>query len=328
MFCKYCGNEVDPNMKFCTKCGKPIQSETTAASGSRARKNKVVVPLAQPGQQQPVRPNPTGQSNRQPEPKKKNGPIIALVVIVAVLTIVVVILAVAFFGGVIYSGSSEDTKVEEMNNDDEDDSDDEGIGDGTNHDDNDDDGNDEKNDDSDSQNKSDEGNQQGNLKQEDSDQQTSGQDSAEQKHQTTGKNADSQDDMIIADENAENQKTDNSDQDDIEAATESEDDMIIGDPSDADYVLPYSSARLLTDEDLEPIADDARLLRIARNEIYARNHRKFKDENKNLEPMQPYFDSKEWYDGFIEADDFTDDMLTKIERKNIDLIKAYEAKLN
>ena len=27
MFCKYCGNEVAENTKFCTKCGKPIVNE-------------------------------------------------------------------------------------------------------------------------------------------------------------------------------------------------------------------------------------------------------------------------------------------------------------
>lgn len=90
----------------------------------------------------------------------------------------------------------------------------------------------------------------------------------------------------------------------------------------ADYILPDSSTRELTDEDLEEIRDDAEKLRLARNEIYARHGRLFTDEE-----LQAYFDAKDWYTGTIAAEDFTDDMLSDIERDNLIIIKDYESKL-
>lgn len=87
--------------------------------------------------------------------------------------------------------------------------------------------------------------------------------------------------------------------------------------TEPDYVLPESSTRLLTFADLEGL--DAEQCRIARNEIYARHGRKFKDE-----ALQAYFNSKSWYNGYIEPADFTDTMLSDIENKNKDLIVKYE----
>ena len=87
--------------------------------------------------------------------------------------------------------------------------------------------------------------------------------------------------------------------------------------AELDYILPESSTRLLTFADLEGL--DAEQCRIARNEIYARHGRKFKDE-----ALQAYFNSKSWYNGYIEPADFTDTMLSDIENKNKDLIVKYE----
>lgn len=87
--------------------------------------------------------------------------------------------------------------------------------------------------------------------------------------------------------------------------------------AEPDYILPESSTRLLTFADLEGL--DAEQCRIARNEIYARHGRKFKDE-----ALQAYFNSKSWYNGYIEPADFTDTMLSDIENKNKDLIVKYE----
>ena len=59
---------------------------------------------------------------------------------------------------------------------------------------------------------------------------------------------------------------------------------------------------------------------IARNEIYARHHRKFDSAD-----LQIYFDKKSWYSGTIEPSDFDEkNELSQIEKKNIDLIKKYE----
>lgn len=87
-----------------------------------------------------------------------------------------------------------------------------------------------------------------------------------------------------------------------------------------DYILPTSDSVKLTEEDLEGLTKEE--LRIARNEIYARKGRKFQDEE-----LQKYFEGKEWYEGTIEPDDFSDSMLSKIETYNKDFIVAYEEKM-
>lgn len=89
-----------------------------------------------------------------------------------------------------------------------------------------------------------------------------------------------------------------------------------------EYILPDSDKRLLSNSDIANLTPEK--LRLARNEIYAKHGRKFKDEG-----LQSYFDSQPWYKGTIEPDRFSDDaILNDIERKNLDLIKAREAVLN
>ena len=89
---------------------------------------------------------------------------------------------------------------------------------------------------------------------------------------------------------------------------------------EAEYILPESASRLLTEADLEKLTQED--LRIARNEIYARHGRKFLDEG-----LQEYFNGKSWYNGTIEPDDFKEDMLSEIERTNEDTIVNYETKM-
>lgn len=88
-------------------------------------------------------------------------------------------------------------------------------------------------------------------------------------------------------------------------------------PEDEQYILPDSDSKYLDISDLEGLTADE--CRIARNEIYARHGRKFKDEN-----LQKYFESCEWYKGTIEPEDFREDMLSDIESANRDLIIKYE----
>ena len=71
--------------------------------------------------------------------------------------------------------------------------------------------------------------------------------------------------------------------------------------------------------DLEGLSEDD--CRIARNEIYARHGRKFDDEE-----LQNYFNSKDWYEGRIDASDFKESELSDIEMANRDLIVEYEKK--
>lgn len=84
-----------------------------------------------------------------------------------------------------------------------------------------------------------------------------------------------------------------------------------------DYILPTSNIEYLTMEDLEGLT--AEECRIARNELYARYGRKFTDET-----LKAYFESKEWYEGTIETEDFQETMLNEYEVANRDLIVEYE----
>ena len=83
------------------------------------------------------------------------------------------------------------------------------------------------------------------------------------------------------------------------------------------YILPYSDSMYYSESDLESLT--AEELRIARNEIYARYGRKFKDEQ-----LQRYFASCSWYYGDIEPEDFQESSLNEYEMANRDLIKRCE----
>lgn len=84
-----------------------------------------------------------------------------------------------------------------------------------------------------------------------------------------------------------------------------------------DYILPDSSTRYLDESDLQGLTSEE--LRIARNEIYARHGRIFQSED-----LQNYFESKEWYSGVYNAESFSEDTLSEIEKYNRDLIVNYE----
>ena len=99
------------------------------------------------------------------------------------------------------------------------------------------------------------------------------------------------------------------------------DDEEINEEKSNTYIIPGSDSRYLTDEDVAGL--NANQLRLARNEIFARHGRKFKDAT-----IQQYFEKQSWYQGTIEPEDFQmDKMLNKIEKSNIKLIEKYEDKL-
>lgn len=93
------------------------------------------------------------------------------------------------------------------------------------------------------------------------------------------------------------------------------------DPNSADvdihYIIPYSDSRVLSDSDLQGITRSD--LTLARNEIYARHGRMFKDDD-----IRTYFESQAWYAGIVPADQFSESVLSKTEKTNISTIKAYE----
>lgn len=88
-----------------------------------------------------------------------------------------------------------------------------------------------------------------------------------------------------------------------------------------DYILPDSGTRLLTDSDVEGLS--LQQINYAKNEIYARHGRKF-----NSSELQEYFNSKSWYNGTIDPDDFTDDMLSSIEQQNVQFLSAKEYEID
>lgn len=87
--------------------------------------------------------------------------------------------------------------------------------------------------------------------------------------------------------------------------------------NEENYILPDSSRRTISISELVGFTEEE--CRIARNEIYARHGRKFKDDE-----LQKYFDKQPWYDGYIEPNDFSESVLNKTELENIKTITLYE----
>lgn len=87
--------------------------------------------------------------------------------------------------------------------------------------------------------------------------------------------------------------------------------------SSGEYILPDSNIRYMTYNDLKGL--DADTLRIAKNEIFARHGRMFKDEKLN-----DYFNSKSWYNGTISPDNFSDTVFNDFENGNISIIQFFQ----
>lgn len=84
-----------------------------------------------------------------------------------------------------------------------------------------------------------------------------------------------------------------------------------------EYKIPVSSIATLKKDQLSNLSDND--LWIARNEIYARHGRGFKSEY-----LQNYFNTCSWYEKSKEADSFSDNSLSQLERDNLKLIAAVE----
>lgn len=87
-----------------------------------------------------------------------------------------------------------------------------------------------------------------------------------------------------------------------------------------EYIIQDSNIRELTESDLSNLT--AGQCRIARNEIYARHGRIFQDA-----ALQQYFENCSWYLGMYSSSEFSDDMLSDVERKNLQTISDYETKM-
>lgn len=86
-----------------------------------------------------------------------------------------------------------------------------------------------------------------------------------------------------------------------------------------EYILPESDTQYISSRDVAYLTD--RELRLARNEIFARHGRMFDDPE-----LSAYFNATSWYYGTIPSSSFSDDSLSKVEKANIEVIKAEEAR--
>ena len=88
-------------------------------------------------------------------------------------------------------------------------------------------------------------------------------------------------------------------------------------PADIDptsYIFPDSDKRVLSNAEIE--ASSIWQLRRGTNEVYARHGRKFKNQGQAA-----YFESKSWYNGTIEADNFNESTLNEYEKQNVKLMQ-------
>ena len=86
------------------------------------------------------------------------------------------------------------------------------------------------------------------------------------------------------------------------------------------YIIPYSNTQYLTESDLRGLSEWE--IKLARNEIYARHGRRFKDP-----ALQEYFDAQRWYVGRYDPEDFDrnhSDELSALEKWNAEFILQYE----
>ncbi len=99
-----------------------------------------------------------------------------------------------------------------------------------------------------------------------------------------------------------------------EKATETETDE---ETEETDYVIPYSSDRYLTNDDLVGLSSEE--LMYARNEIYARHGYIFNDAE-----IRAYFEKKPWYTGTVKSEDFSSSVFNDYEYKNVTFLKKHQ----
>lgn len=87
------------------------------------------------------------------------------------------------------------------------------------------------------------------------------------------------------------------------------------------YLVPDADSRYIKRADTDGFT--AQLFNYAKNEIYARHGRLF-----NSTELQNYFNSQDWYYGFIEPDEFSDTVFNEYEKMNIRYLGNMEEKLS
>jgi hypothetical protein len=84
-----------------------------------------------------------------------------------------------------------------------------------------------------------------------------------------------------------------------------------------EYVLPDSATHSYSADELQGLSDWE--LYVARNEIYARYGRQFRNSD-----LQEYFGAQPWYHGTIAPDSFDESVLNEVERANISTMYEIE----
>jgi len=90
-------------------------------------------------------------------------------------------------------------------------------------------------------------------------------------------------------------------------------------PTKVEYF--WLSWRRATDTDLEPM--DGFSLDIMRNSIFARHGRRFKNQG-----LQEYFEKQSWYNPKYSPEEFPSNMLSDLERRNVEYIAEYQDRTN
>ncbi len=82
------------------------------------------------------------------------------------------------------------------------------------------------------------------------------------------------------------------------------------------YVFMDSDTEYLAEDEVKYVPTE--ILKIARNEIYARHGYQFTSD------MKTFFENKEWYSGTVSPSNWSDSKLNTYEKANVQLIKKYE----
>ena len=119
---------------------------------------------------------------------------------------------------------------------------------------------------------------------------------------------------------AREEETEKETQKETEKATEKKTDKKESTSEDLtknDYIIPDSDKKYLTDADVENLT--LREINYAKNELYARHGRKF-DSNE----LRTYFESKSWYRGTVDPEDFSVSCFNQYENANAAFLNQKE----
>ena len=90
----------------------------------------------------------------------------------------------------------------------------------------------------------------------------------------------------------------------------------------AEYIFPDSDKKYLSEDEIRSV--NIEKMALGRNEIFARHGYIFTDET-----YKGYFESKPWYKGSVQAEEFnTEQEFNDFEKKNVELIKKIEDEIN